>query len=92
MLHAVLDEQACVDRTSLHACLAKSLHFPAWYGGNLDALFDCLTDLREEATITILNRVVLEGALGDYAALFLRVCQRAALENPNLYLQVENPN
>ena len=24
--------------------LGKSLHFPSWYGANLDALYDCLTD------------------------------------------------
>lgn len=25
--------------------LAKGLSFPEWFGGNLDALYDCLTDL-----------------------------------------------
>ena len=24
--------------------LGKALHFPSWYGANLDALYDCLTD------------------------------------------------
>ena len=32
-----------------HAALAAALRFPAYYGGNLDALFDCLRDLDETA-------------------------------------------
>ena len=31
--------------TTLHRILAKGLHFPDWYGGNWDALADCLTDM-----------------------------------------------
>ncbi|GAB2881760.1 barstar family protein [Uliginosibacterium flavum] len=30
---------------SLHRILARGLHFPDWYGGNWDALADCLTDM-----------------------------------------------
>lgn len=29
----------------LHMKLAELLDFPEWYGNNLDALYDCLTDL-----------------------------------------------
>lgn len=28
-----------------HESIARALSFPAWYGNNLDALYDCLTDL-----------------------------------------------
>lgn len=30
---------------TLHRILARALHFPDWYGGNWDALADCLTDM-----------------------------------------------
>lgn len=43
----VLDVSACESVEDLHRALAEGLHFPAWYGGNLDALHDCLTDLHE---------------------------------------------
>lgn len=29
----------------MHLQLSRFLSFPAWYGHNLDALFDCLTEL-----------------------------------------------
>ena len=38
----------CSDITSakqLHQKLARFLNFPEWYGHNLDALFDCMTEL-----------------------------------------------
>lgn len=40
----------------LHQELARKLSFPQWYGANLDALYDCLTDL-EEDTHLILRRL-----------------------------------
>lgn len=39
----------------MHDILALELNFPQWYGRNLDALHDCLTDLREETRITFLH-------------------------------------
>lgn len=32
-------------KQALHEALASALRFPDWYGHNLDALYDCLTDL-----------------------------------------------
>lgn len=40
----------CSDLSSameLHTQLAKALNFPEWYGHNLDALYDCLSELPE---------------------------------------------
>ena len=34
-----------LDKNELLARLARGLQFPAWFGGNWDAWFDCLTDL-----------------------------------------------
>ena len=39
----------------MHDLLARELNFPDWYGKNLDALHDCLTDLCEETRITFLH-------------------------------------
>lgn len=33
------------DKDALLQCIAKALAFPAWFGGNWDALEDCLSDL-----------------------------------------------
>ena len=49
----VLDVSACESVEDLHRALAEGLHFPAWYGGNLDALHDCLTDLNEPTELIV---------------------------------------
>lgn len=33
--------------------VATALGFPAWFGGNLDALWDCLTDLTEPTALLL---------------------------------------
>ena len=35
---------------ALHAALNEAFEFPEYYGGNLDALHDCLTDIAVKAT------------------------------------------
>lgn len=37
------------DEADLHRDVARLLHFPAYYGRNLDALHDCLRDVVEQA-------------------------------------------
>ena len=41
----ILDGMSIHNREELHELLAQALGFPAWYGGNMDALFDCLSVL-----------------------------------------------
>jgi hypothetical protein len=43
------DLTGCHDKAGLLERLARSLAFPAWFGGNWDAWFDCLTDLGWQA-------------------------------------------
>jgi RNAse (barnase) inhibitor barstar len=39
----------CVDRKSVLQAVGRAFAFPEWYGANLDALYDCLTELPERA-------------------------------------------
>ena len=48
-LVARIDGRAAPDKAALLALLAAALKFPAYFGGNLDALEDCLRDLGEFA-------------------------------------------
>ncbi len=82
----VLDGAEIKNRRQLHDALASSLEFPQWYGGNLDALYDCLTDVREEAEIRIVHRDALRENLEGYASVLERVLQEAAEENPRLMI------
>jgi len=40
-----VDLTGCEDKAGLLERIAAALGFPAWFGDNWDALYDCLTDL-----------------------------------------------
>ena len=82
----VLDGEKIRSRDDLHKQMAAVLDFPEWYGGNLDALYDCLTDLMEEVNIHILHMSALKTTLGEYAERLLSVLKDA--ETLNLNIQV----
>ena len=44
----ILDGKRMGDREALHAELKEKLGLPSYYGGNLDALNDCLGERREK--------------------------------------------
>lgn len=68
---------------ALHIYLQYKLDFPAYYGRNLDALYDCLTGIDEDTRITLAPG----DACGECAAgmsKLLRVLENAQEENPHL--------
>lgn len=72
----------------VHTVLSVQLDFPACYGRNLDALYDCLTDISRETEIRLCGTAALSKALGrDYARL-CRTLLLAAEENPRLHIRI----
>ena len=72
----------------LHTYLAKKLAFPAYYGKNLDALYDCLTERDTPLHITVTYTERLKEQLGDYSEAFLQTLQDATEENELISLSV----
>lgn len=79
-----LDAQKMYNRREAHSYLKEALNFPDYYGNNLDALFDCLTDLPE----TQVKFVNTENA-PEYFQKVARVFQDAARRNPQLTIVEE---
>ena len=88
MKYAMIEGAAVGSMDRLHRLLAEQLDFPGWYGGNLDALYDCLTDLTEETTVILLHSQALAETLGAGYGRFFRVLKDAAAENPKLHIQL----
>ncbi len=75
-------------REVLHTYLAKKLAFPSYYGKNLDALHDCLTERSTPLHITVTYTERLKEHLGDYGETLLRVLQDATEENKHISISI----
>jgi len=62
----------------LHQRLAMALSFPDWYGHNLDALYDCLTEISEEICLVLAGWDTLD----SFREGFLQTMEDASQDNP----------
>lgn len=88
MQDIVLDGRDMTSREAAHEQLYQRLSFPSYYGRNLDALFDCLTEIGYPVSVTVNHAADMQAALGRYGSLLLRVFADAALANGNLTLEI----
>lgn len=79
-----LDGRKMTDHAATHAHIKAQLNFPDWYGRNLDALHDLLTERGTETVIRLHHRSEMEQQLGPYAGVLMEVLRTAAKKNPNL--------
>ena len=84
MKHCTLYLSDIKDKEALHGRLKGALMFPDYYGRNLDALYDCLTDTSEDTEVVVRGYEQMYEALGGYAITFKSVLEHASRENPRL--------
>ena len=85
----MLDGALLTERTAAMDILTETLSLPEWWGRNLDALYDCLTDCDPPRHLTLRNRA----ALGEtpFGRRLLRVLTDAARNDPmHLKLNLED--
>lgn len=88
MKQVIIDGSAVSSMADIHRVLAEELQFPEWYGANLDALHDCLTEISEETQIVLLGSDALAAVLGSGYTRLYRVLTDSAEENPYLNIQL----
>lgn len=74
----------------LHRLLAQELDFPEYYGGNLSALYDCLTDIGEETWIELCLEKIQDEEFLQYLQQTSRVLEDAARENGYLHVKIKD--
>ena len=83
MKQITLDGNLLADAGKVHDYLKESLDFPEYYGKNLDALYDCLTDLEDiEITVTVPEE---DGAIYQK---IIRILKAADRKNDSLKLNI----
>lgn len=85
----VLHGYNMVDKETLHEDLILKFGFPEYYGRNLDALHDMLTEWSYPTLIVLFGEREIIRNLGDYGRSFLKVLKASAEENDNLFFYSE---
>ncbi|MCQ2507336.1 MAG: barstar family protein [Dorea sp.] len=79
-----VDATKLTDKDASHAYLKEALDLPDYYGGNLDALFDCLSEMNE-------TEIVVENVenAGEYYVRIITIMLGASQENDGLEITIE---
>lgn len=79
-----LDGAQMLNRRMAHDHLAQQLQFPDYYGRNLDALYDLLSERSKETQLVIWHKGTILSWLGDYGEALCQTMEDAARANPLL--------
>lgn len=80
-----LDARKLKERRTAHEYLAEMLSLPDYYGKNLDALYDCLTEV-QDCRVVLLH--AKEAALsGTYGEKIVKVLEEGEKDNPGLKIE-----
>ena len=63
----IIDANRFVSKSEAHECISEALAFPEYYGKNLDALADCLSELGRDTAVVMTNSDAAREKLGGYA-------------------------
>jgi len=86
MEEKIIDCNQIQTKEDLHRVFRETLRFPQWYGNNLDALHDCLTEI--SGKVRLLDWEIAEERLGTYGQKAKKVIAAAALHNTDLDLYI----
>lgn len=87
-MQVVIDGNKMKDKQTLHAYLKEQCKFPEYYGNNLDALYDVLTDRSEPLEIKVEHAEELKELLCGYGEAFIETLEDAAASSKNITLEI----
>lgn len=84
----IIDLAGVADRTELHDRIEQGMQVPEWYGRNLDALYDVLTEpeFGGDCLICFIGCAGFREKMPRYMEAMCQVCKAASEENPGLYV------
>ena len=91
LVEATLTAKECTSEQAIHEYLKEQLSFPDYYGKNLSALADCLSEMGNPVLLTLkIDDEELEPGMQAYVLRLAQVCAREALANENVALIIEH--
>jgi ribonuclease inhibitor len=86
-----LDADRLKNRKDMHDYLEKAFDFPFWFGYNLDALYDCLSEVKEDTDIILDQANATKICQDPYAYRVLLTLSDGIEENPHLRILFYDP-
>ena len=87
-MQVIIDGRKMTDKQTLHAYLKEQCKFPDYYGNNLDALYDVLTDRQEPLEIRLEYAQDLKEILCGYGEAFIETLEDAAASCQNIQVEI----
>ncbi len=84
----ILNGRMMDTKEKAHKYIKNKLFFPNYYGENLDALWDVLTETRGDLDIKLINHDFFLESLGDYGLLLVKTFEDASIENKNIRFKI----
>ena len=88
-MQVIIDGRNMKDKQTLHVYLKEQCKFPEYYGNNLDALYDVLTDREEPLEIKLEHADELKEIHCGYGEAFIETLEDAAAASKNFKLEIE---
>ena len=85
----LLDGEKIRAKADVHAAFAEALSFPEYYGNNLDALHDMLTERGDEIGVIAVNAKMLSENLGKWWNSLIRLLSDVKEERDGFYVCVD---
>lgn len=82
-----IDLKGIITKEELHEVLKRELSLPYYYGGNLDALYDVLTDNGEGWNIIFYNTADIRAEMPDYYERLKKVGESAMADCDDLKIR-----
>ena len=76
----LLDGKDMTSRDEAYRVIAREMNLPEWFGNNLDALYDCLSEQSKDTAVIFVNTAIAEENLGEYSEKMLACFRDAAQE------------
>lgn len=77
-------------RAALHTRLRAALPLPAWYGDNLDALYDSLSEMPGPYEIVLRNEAAADEGMREYLAALRRMLRDLSLSRLDITIRWED--
>lgn len=89
-MEVLLDGRLMISREALHDLLQNELNLPGYYGRNLDALYDVLSEYPQKLEITLIHTDEMLSNLGKYGNAFIKTLWDVSSEYHNVDLSISN--